>query len=314
VADLKAFFLVGPTAVGKTAVAQWLAEKYRFDILSADAMLVYRGMDIGTAKPDQMDRASVHYWGLDLVSPWESFSAGKYRVYALNAIREIHAAGRQLIVTGGTGLYIKILTHGLSDLPSSNDEIRRQAEEIFKEGGIKALQDWVRRSAPQLYEQIADKENPRRLIRAVEKSLSKTTEYKNAWLHIGKGPLITGLVMPMKHLHERIAVRVNEMYAHGLIEEADRLVKQDDIEHSPTAGKAIGYEEAISYLQGKLSLANAMALTISRTRQLAKRQMTWFRHQANVEWIHIDSDMSTAEVAKKVMEQWKRIPPVLIAV
>ncbi|MDO9541183.1 MAG: tRNA (adenosine(37)-N6)-dimethylallyltransferase MiaA [Kiritimatiellia bacterium] len=316
--DLKAFFLVGPTATGKTSVSQQLAEHYSYDILSADAMMVYRDMDIGTAKPGQAFRAKVCYWGLDLVSARAHFSVGMYREHALAAIREATSAGRQIIVAGGTGLYIKSLTHGLSRLPAENMAVRIKAEKLMEQDGIGALREWAKAQFPAAYESVADKTNPRRLIRAIEIAGFSAEREKNTWLRIGKGPKIAGLLMPMAQLYERIQERVRTMYADGLLDEVERLLTQGFSagggEISPTAGKAIGYAEAIHFLRGNFTLDEAMELTAKRTRQLAKRQMTWFRNQANVEWLTIDSGMTPEQIARMVRNCWGKIGPTPIAV
>lgn len=343
-AGLKAFFLVGSTATGKTTVSQWIAERYSHDILSADAMMVYRGMDIGTAKPDKTFRAKVCYRGLDLVSAQAHFSVGMYRAQALAAVREAISAGRQIIVVGGTGLYIKSLTHGLSRLPAENMAVRIKAEKLMAQGGIGALQEWARTQFPACYESLADKMNPRRLIRAIEIAGFSAKGRKNTWLQIGKGPKITGLLMPMAQLRERIRERVRVMYAGGLLDEVERLLTQGFSaegepacspgrssparlggafgaarvakpgggEAAPTAGKAIGYAEAMLVLRGKFRIDDAMEVTVKRTCQLAKRQMTWFRNQANVEWVAIDSGMTTEQIARMVLECWEKIGPTSI--
>ena len=315
---LKAFFLVGPTAVGKTAVSQWIAERHSCDILSADAMMVYRGMDIGTAKPDQALRDKVRYWGLDLAAPSDAFSVGQYHLHALSALRESLFAGRQIIVTGGTGLYIKSLTHGLYRLSAGNPDIRKKADELLQRSGIGALQEWVKTQAPEQYESIADKNNPRRLVRVIETAHCSAGNKNDPWRLLGKGPMIAGLMMPKNLLCERIKKRVEEMYSEGLLDEAERLLRQGFSagdgpacspgggETSPTAGKAIGYAEAILVLRGKFTIDDAMEVTVKRTCQLAKRQMTWFRNQANVEWVTIDSGMTTEQIARMVLDCWER--------
>jgi len=313
VGELKAFFLVGPTATGKTSVSQWIAEHYAYDILSADAMMVYRGMDIGTAKPGKKFRASVRYFGLDLVSAQDQFSVGMYREHALVAIREANAAGRRMIVTGGTGLYVKSLTHGLSRLYVGNPDIRQEADELLQKGGLGALQEWAKAQAPEQYASIADKQNPRRLVRAVEMAQGSAGNKKALWRLLGKGPKVAGLMMPKNVLDERIKLRVKEMYSEGLLEETERLLQQGFSAEGAPAGKAIGYAEAISILRGESTREEAMELTARRTRQLAKRQMTWFRNQANVEWLMIDSGMTTEQVAQMVLDCWKKIGPTPIA-
>ena len=311
--ELKVFFLVGPTATGKTDVSQWIAERRSCDILSADAMMVYSGMDIGTAKPSREFRDKVRYWGLDLVAPAESFNAGEYRLYALQTVRECSLAGREVIVAGGTGLYIKSLTHGLSRGSACNPDIRNKAEELLREKGIDALREWLKTRAPGHYESIVDKNNPRRLVRAMETAHVLPEADNKTWRLMGKGPKITGLMMPREMLCERIKLRVRAMYSGGLLEEAERLLR-DGIEISPTAAKAIGYAEAISVIRKKLTVNEAMELTGKRTRQLAKRQMTWFRNQANVEWLTLDSAMTTEHVAQMVLDCWEKNGPTPLAV
>jgi len=319
---LSAFFLVGPTAAGKTSASQWIAEHHSFDILSADAMMVYRGMDIGTAKPGKTFRSKVCYWGLDLVPVQAHFSVGMYREHALAAIREADSAGRRIIVAGGTGLYIKSLTHGLSRLSSGNPDIRRKADELLQTNGLGALQEWAKTQAPELYESITDKQNPRRLVRAIETAHYSAGNRNDLWRLLGKGPKIAGLTMPKNILYERIKERVKEMYSEGLLEETERLLQQGfsaaggpagGAEKAPTAGRAIGYAEAIHFLRGNCTLDEAMELTAKRTRQLAKRQMTWFRNQANVEWLTIDARMTMEQAAQMVLDCWAKIGPTPIA-
>ncbi|MBU4201285.1 MAG: tRNA (adenosine(37)-N6)-dimethylallyltransferase MiaA [Verrucomicrobia bacterium] len=306
------FFLVGPTAVGKTAVAHWIAERHGFDILSADSMLVYRGMDIGTAKPTPEERRLVRYHGLDLVLFREPFSVGEYRAAALQAIRETGAAGRRLIVTGGTGLYVKCLTDGLMARPPRNDNIRAQAECLLTERGVEALQEWLRCRDPARYQSLSDPRNPRRLIRAIEAAESGETVAGTPWNAPRTGPRIPGLMLPPDTLYDLIEKRVHRMYAAGLIEEVQHLMAQG-LASAPTASKAIGYAEAMVYLNGRRTRDEAFAETVLRTRRLAKRQMTWFRHQANVDWLEIDASMPVAARARKVLDYWEARGPTPIA-
>lgn len=308
---LKASFLLGPTASGKTDVCQWIAERQEYDILSADAMMVYRHMDIGTAKPGSEYRSKARYYGLDLVAPNEHFSVGMYLKLVLPLLRQSVSQGRRVIVTGGSGLYIKALTHGLNQLPAMNAELRRKADEIVRNAGVEALREWARKTDPVAYESVNDKSNPRRLVRALEIAAAGRGGL-NMWAGRAQGPAVAGLLMPMRQIHERIARRVKAMYAGGLIEEVVRLLK-DKFESAPTAGGAIGYTEAVAFLRGTISLEEAMELTIIRTRQLAKRQMTWFRRQANVEWIAVDQGMTTEQIARKVLDCWKKLGPTPIA-
>lgn len=304
----QAFFLVGPTATGKTAVAHWLAERQAFDILSADSMLVYRGLDIGTAKPSRAERERVRYFGLDLVPLQMPFSVGDYRAAALQAIRASAAAGRRLIVTGGTGLYIKCLTDGLAPRPPRNEPVRSEAERLLAVRGIEALREWLKRLDPARLAALPDPGNPRRLIRAIELALAGATLAEGTWGAPSGSPRIPGLILPQAELYASIEERVRRMYAGGLIEEVRGLLAQG-LAAAPTAAKAIGYAEAIDFIAGRRTREEAMAQTIRRTRQLAKRQLTWFRHQAQVDWLEDHAAMPVAKRAARVFEYWQAHGP-----
>ena len=302
--DRGAWFLVGPTASGKSTVAQYLAEQMACAILSADAMLVYIGMDVGVAKPSLAERARVRYYGLDLVEPRAPFSAGAYRLTALQALQD--AAERQLsplIVVGGTGLYIKSLIDGLAPRSPGQAAIRAEAERRLAAEGIGALQAWLRQVDPGWYASLADPKNPRRLIRALETALIGEAPSSKNWRVARNSPRILGLKWSPAQLYDRIQTRVQAMFAGGLLPEVERLL-QAGLADAPTARLAIGYAEAAAYLRAQCSLAAAMAATTTRTRQLAKRQMTWFRHQCNVDWLEMDATMTVAEIAGAVRAYW----------
>ncbi|MDD5678173.1 MAG: tRNA (adenosine(37)-N6)-dimethylallyltransferase MiaA [Kiritimatiellae bacterium] len=310
--DARAWFLVGPTASGKSAVGQSIAEQWPGDILSADAMLVYIGMDIGTAKPTAAERARVRYYGLDLVDPREPFSAGAYRVAALRAIQATRARSRPLIVVGGTGLYIKSLIDGLAPCAPGQSAVREEAGRRLAAEGIGALQAWLRRVDPARYSSLADPQNSRRLIRALETALIGEAPAHGNWREARDSPRILGLKWSLPQLYDRIEARVQAMFAGGLPAEVERLL-QAGFEQAPTASHAIGYAEAAAYLRAKCSLEDAMNKTAVRSRQLAKRQMTWFRHQCNVEWLDVDSAMTTAEIAGAVRAYWQAHGPTPLA-
>lgn len=311
--DLRAWFLVGPTASGKSAVAQHLAEQKASAILSADAMLVYIGMDIGTAKPTAAERARVRYYGLDLVEPREPFSAGAYRLAALQAFQD--AAARQsepLIVVGGTGLYIKSLIDGLAPRSPMQSAIRAEAERRLAAEGIGALQKWLNQADPVRYATLADQKNPRRLVRALEIALAGEAPATGNWRAGQDSPRILGLKWSLPQLYDRIQVRVQGMFAGGLLPEVERLL-QAGFADAPTARLAIGYAEAAAYLRAQCSLDEAMAKTVVRTRQLAKRQMTWFRNQCNVAWLAVDTAMTMADIADGVQAYWQEHGPTRVA-
>ncbi len=294
-----AFFIVGPTAVGKSAVAQWLAEKRRAAILSADAMLVYRGLDIGTAKPAPADRGGVPYWGLDLADPDQCFSVGNYIRQVVLALPAI--GGRELIVAGGTGLYIKCLTQGLDDLPPADPAVRDRAAALLVAGGVAALRDELKRVNPAALAALADPDNPRRLVRALERAAAPELPPRK-WRDAPPAPVV-GLRMAPEALRRRIERRAERMFAEGLPEEAAALrAKYPAL--SPTARQAIGYAEAFDLLDGRLTRDAAIRRTIQRTAQLAKRQMTWFRHQLQVLWVDVREDDPLARTAEAVEKLW----------
>ncbi len=310
----KAWVLVGPTAVGKSAVAQHLASLTGATILSADAMLVYRGMDIGTAKPLPTERKTTPYLGLDLVDPDQPFSVGAWlatvrgQLAASPAACEVQspAGGTGLIVAGGTGLYVRTLLCGLDAAPA--DPARRAHwQQVFQDGGLPALQAALRARSPSALAALDDPENPRRVSRALER------------LDAGEGtgtppapraplPMAVGLRLPATALHARIVARAEAMLAGGLVEEAARLRQRYPV-WSPTASQAIGYAEALALLDGQVDRATALARMVARTRHLAKRQMTWFRHQLSVVWVDVDPQAGPAAAAAQVCEKWSTYGP-----
>jgi tRNA dimethylallyltransferase len=205
------------------------------------------------------------------------------------------------IVAGGTGLYVKCLLQGLDDLPTADEALRERMERMT----LVELQAEAQQVAPVAYELLADKNNPRRLIRLLEKK-----ESRNAVAWKTEIPVVIGLHVERDVLHRRIAERVGKMYADGLLEESRGLA---DIKLSSTARQAIGYAEAFAVLRGEMTQAQAIEKTIIRTRQLAKRQMTWFRHQLNVQWVETSDYPSIGKLADKVYNVFEERGPVSLA-
>lgn len=288
--------LVGPTAVGKTEAAHILAVRSSAKILSADSMLVYKGMDVGTAKPDREDLKRFGYGGVDIVGSESDFNLAHYIEHARSVVEALTDA--PLIVVGGTGLYVKALTRGLDDAGRPNPELRSAAEAVYDRGGLEALQTFVARRAPESYGNLKDRDNPRRLIRALEVS----SEVQPSW-HEREPQRLVGLWMDRGLLADRIAARVDRMYAAGLLDEVAGLLREDRL--SRTARQAIGYREAIAVLAGDMEWSDARERICTRTRRLAKSQMTWFRNQERVDWIDAGSFETAAAVADRVEEQWR---------
>lgn len=288
----QAYILIGPTASGKSAVAQYIAEQTGAAVVSADSMNIYQGMDIGTAKPALAERGRVKTFGIDLADPTEIFSVGDW----LKAVQPAFD-GAVPIVAGGTGLYVKCLLQGLAELPAADEELRARTEKMT----LAELQAEARQSAPEAYEALADQDNPRRLIRLLEHGGQRAGQWEP------ESPVVIGLHVERDLLHQRIAGRVEKMYAGGLLEEARGLMGLD---LSLTARHAIGYAEAFAVLRGEMTEAGAKEKTIVRTRRLSKRQMTWFRHQLRVEWIDATEVPDPERLAEKVLNVWRARGPV----
>ena len=304
-----AYFLVGPTAVGKTALAHALALEMGADLLSADSMLVYRGLDLGTAKPTAAERAVIRYAGIDLVSPDAGFHVAAYAAHAADFLAQARAGGRPVLVVGGTGLYVQCLLAGLAPRPPADPAWRSAAEALLAQHGRGALQDLLRQLDAARFQALteSDRQNPRRLIRAVELARA-TNQLSPSQPPTPAGPPLVGLRCPPALHWERIQARVQSMYEQGLLEEARRL-RAAFPGWSATARQAIGYAEALDALDGRCTVAAAQQRTALRTRQLAKRQMTWFRHQARVVWVDVSADATVPELAARVRGLWNAHGP-----
>jgi len=308
----EAYFLVGPTAAGKSRIAQQIAEGGGYEIISADSMLVYRDMEIGTDKPAVSARGDVAYHGIDLVAPDALFTVWDYRRAAVAALSAIAARGNRAIVVGGTGLYIKALVAGLDPSAEPDAANRARWTELLEEGGVKALQRALQRMAPVAYDGLADPENPRRLVRALERAEAGQEKPPAAWRGPESCPVVAGISMAREDLNSRIESRVHSMYDRGILEEARGLLRKYGA-LSRTAAQAIGYAEAIACIEGTCSRDEAIERTIVRTRRLAKRQRTWFRHQLRVDWVDITEHSDLRNVAESVRRTWSRHGGTVIA-
>lgn len=318
----KAWILVGPTATGKTATANELARRTGSILISADSMLVYKGMNIGTAKPTAEELVGIDFRGADIVAPDAPFSTGKWLDAARAAFAEAEAQGRSVIVAGGTGLYISALLKGIDAPGAEDEELRAKLNAEYAAGGIEVL--WQRLSAvPEVLEAMADKENPRRVIRMIEMLEAKGVDAVRSYaahlaseekLTANNQPAIAGLWAEPELLKLRIEKRAREMFTGGLLEEV-KLLREQYPNFSSTAGSGIGYQEAQDALDGKCSVEEAIERTIVRTRQLAKRQRTWFRNQNNVKWVSApNTAIEVSRVADKIMEVWNEYGPAEVKV
>jgi tRNA dimethylallyltransferase len=303
-------FIAGPTAVGKSEIALLLAERLGGEIISADSMQVYRGLDLGTAKPSPADRARVPHHLIDICDLAESFDAAQFVRLAQRAVEEIQARGRVPVFCGGTGLYFKAFLSGLGEAPSANPELRARLEAL----PFQALLQELRERDLAAYEKI-DKQNPRRVIRAVEVirlTGKKFSQQRAEWKSEIRSPRSTVhsprskffcLTRATDDLRRRIDLRVDAMFARGLVDETRELLRHGLAENQ-TAMQAIGYRQVVEHLRGeprKLSgLAETIELVKIRTRQFAKRQLTWFRRQLEPEWMELPPGGSLESAAENL--------------
>ena len=283
-------FIAGPTAVGKSEIALLLAEKIGGEIISADSMQVYRGLDIGTAKPSAAERKGISHHLIDICDLTENFDAAQFIRLAQKAVAEIQARGQVPIFCGGTGLYFKAYLSGLGEAPATNPELRAELEAA----PFEALLHELRERDPAAYEKI-DKKNPRRVLRAVEviRLTGKPFSAQRAdWNtpHVSRfTPHFFCFTRQPADLHARINARVDAMFARGLVDETRELLKRG-LAQNKTAMQAIGYRQVVEHLRGERSLPETIELVKIRTRQFAKRQLTWFRRQLDPEWIELKPD------------------------
>ena len=286
-----AFFIVGPTATGKSEIAADVARELNAEIVSADAFQIYRGIDLLTAKPDATTLAKVRHHLVGMMSILEEMNAEKFRKLALGAVSQIHSRGKLAIVAGGSGLYIKALTHGLSVLPSANPDLRAQLNQVSLAG----LQKKLRRLDPKT---VVDLKNRRRVVRAIEicfLSGQRASQQRTGW----KNDLGTQGVFAFRDrddLYARINQRVEEMFEAGVIEEVRNAGAMGE-----TASKMIGLREIRELLDRKMSIQQCVASIQQSTRRYAKRQLTWFRRQTNFQPLNL-SLLTHVEAVKGISQ------------
>ena len=278
--------IVGPTGSGKSGLALQLASRLDGEIVGCDALQVYRGLDVGTAKPTVTERRRIPHHLIDFVSPREEFSAADYISHAVPAIRNIAAAGRLPLVVGGTGLYLRALRRGLFEGPGRSPEIRELLARIGDRKGSGYLHRMLRRVDRRSAERVHPNDRIR-LVRALEVFI-QSRRPMSSLMAARRSPLpefhviLIGLAPSRDVLRARIEARVARMFDQGLVDEVKKL-KNDYGEDVP-AFKAIGYRETLRYLSGELDEERARQLIALASIQYAKRQMTWFRREENIEW------------------------------
>ena len=279
--------VVGPTATGKSALALDLARRFDGEIVNADALQVYRGLDIGTAKPTAEERARVPHHLIDVVEPAERFSAGDFGRRAREALEDIHRRGRAALVVGGSGFYLQALFSGLSPLPRADPELRRELSRRAREEGPEALHAELAEVDPGAASRLAPAD-VQRVVRALEivRLGGRSWGEQTADRPLGHDPVAAvwiGLTLPRTVLYDRIGARVARMLERGWVAEVEGLLARGIGADAP-AFQAIGYRQLVRHLRGEQTLESAVAEIVQATRRFAKRQLTWFRKETQVRW------------------------------
>ena len=328
-----AIFLMGPTASGKTDLAMALCDRLPCEIISVDSAMIYRGMDIGTAKPTAAELARAPHRLIDICDPAQTYSAADFRRDALAEMAEITAAGRIPLLVGGTMMYFKALIHGMSGLPSASSDVRRALEQEAKERGWEALHHELKSLDPIAAGRIHPN-NRQRLMRALEvlrltgKPISefwkaesgpgeepalvdqsadvKDYTYFTRWQADETSSLPYTVVqlamMPPERrvLHERIRLRFLKMLEAGFLDEVRALMLREDLHPDLPSMRCVGYRQAWSYLSGEDDYETFVSKGVAATRQLAKRQLTWLRKWSDVDWLDSDDKLIVEAALKKI--------------
>ena len=290
----KIISLMGPTASGKTAFAMELYDRYPIDIISVDSALIYRGMDIGSAKPTKQEQQEYPHKLIDICDPAESYSAANFRHDAIEEIEKSLSNGRTPLLVGGTMLYFKALIEGLSPLPAADSDIRQQIEEKANKLGWQAIHEELKKVDPVSAQRIHPND-PQRLNRALEvylisgKSLTELTQESGEALPYD---IIQLAIMPedRAELHQRIEQRFLQMLDQGFEEEVKTLMQRSDLHTNLPSIRCVGYRQMWEYLNGDTSYDEMVFKGICATRQLAKRQITWLRGwKQPITWLNQDN-------------------------
>lgn len=294
-------FLAGPTAAGKSELAMLLAQRIEGEIISVDSMQVYRGLDIGTAKPSPEERQRIPHHLIDVADLTEAFDAARFVGLAREAVQHISKRGRVPILCGGTGLYFRAYLEGLGEAPCADPRLRAELEKIPP---ALLLQELVEKD-PQTFA-VIDKQNSRRVIRAVEvirltgKPFSaQRAEWSSREAVAPKRFFV--IRREAEDLKTRIDLRVDKMFHQGLVEETRALLSKG-LEQNKHAMQAIGYRQVVEHFRGERSLPETVELIKIRTRQFAKRQMTWFKKQPGLQWLDWAPGSNIEELATKLAE------------
>jgi tRNA dimethylallyltransferase len=300
-----AVFLMGPTGAGKTELAVELVERHGFEIISVDSAMIYRGMDIGTAKPDAGVQARAPHRLIDIRDPAEVYSAAQFSDDALAEIETISRMGRTPLLVGGAGLYFRALGGGLSTLPPAQAEVRLRIEREAAARGWPAmhgrLAEFDQASAARIHPN-----DPQRIARALE-VLEVTGQPMSAWLARGRRHVrlrtVKCAIAPRERaiLYRRLAQRFHDMIESGLQDEVEALFGRGDLTSACPSMRVVGYRQMWQYLEGRLAFEEMVECAVAATRRLAKRQLTWLRGEPDCKWFDAATPRLAAEVAAYIL-------------
>lgn len=307
----KVIVIIGPTAVGKTALSIDLAKKLNSEIISGDSMLIYKGFDIGTAKPSVAEQAGIKHHLIDVLEPNSSFSVTEFKERAAELVDNINARGKIPVIAGGTGLYAKALLENYNfNKTSANEDYRLSLEQIAKEQGKEQLHKMLETVDPESAQRLHINDT-RRVIRALEvfhqggEYISQDKELNSNNL-LAYDAVVIGLNMDRAKLYERINNRVDIMMENGLLDEV-KLLLHNGVKKDCQAMQAIGYKELVWYLEGICSLEFAVDKIKQATRNFAKRQLTWFRRMSYIKWYNVTENKSdlVEEIYKEIALKYR---------
>lgn len=308
-----AIFVMGPTASGKTALALELADKLPVELISVDSALVYKGMDIGTAKPDAQTLKQYPHRLVDIKDPSQPYSAAEFQTDALAAMQEICANGCIPLLVGGTMMYYKFLCEGAADLPPADEQIRAQILQEAEIEGWPAMHQKLQRIDAQSAARINPNDS-QRIQRALEvyaisgKTLSEFQHQQPSY-ELAYRPVFLGVAPKERSLlHARIAQRLNQMFDQGFVEEVEGLKQRDDLHAELPAIRSVGYRQVWEYLDAQSSYEEMRDKALFATRQLAKRQLTWLKKWPNLHWLE-STDKDILSNSLKILDSTAKINP-----
>lgn len=294
--------IVGPTASGKTALSVKLAKIFNTEIISADSRQIYKELSIGTAKPTKEEMGGVRHHFVNSHTIEEDYSIGKYEKEALEVLNTIFKEKDIAILTGGSGLYVKVVCEGMDEVPDSDPEIREELNQKYREEGLELLLTELEKIDPEYYEQV-DKSNPQRVIRGIEVFWSTGTPFSQFRTGEKKerpfNVLKIGMLWDRKELYNRIDERMDQMIQAGLFQEVESLRQFND----KNALQTVGYKEVFDYLEGKYDKEECIRLLKRNSRRYAKRQMTWFNKDKEIIWVNYKEQEKIVELIREELNR-----------